>query len=199
MKKTSSPGRPRSLESDRVILETTLRLIATEGYVRMSMDEIASEAGVSKSTIYLRYDSKEDLATAALAYLRIEHAPSANNDVRSDLIEQMLHFRHTFDELSGMSMLGTILMEERHTPKLLELWRERTSSPYRRVLKEILEHAQERGEIRVDGDLGTAIDMLLGAYYARYLSEEPFTNNWPQPLVNAVLRSLTDAREYEGR
>ncbi len=187
----SPPGRPRSPESDRVILEATLRLIASEGYSRMSMDRIASEAGVSKPTIYLRYDSKEDLATAALAYLRIEQAPRVHNDVRGDLIEQMRHFRHTFGELSGMSMLGTVLMEERHTPKLLKLWRERTSKPYRRLLKEILEHAQEQGDIRVNEDIDTAIDMLLGAYYARYLSGEPFPVNWPEPLVDLVLRSLT--------
>lgn len=187
----SPPGRPRSSESDRMILEATLRLIASEGYARMSMDRIASEAGVSKPTIYLRYDSKEDLVTAALAYLRIEQAPGINNDVRSDLIEQMRHFRHTFDELSGMSMLGTVLMEERRTPKLLKLWRERTSTPYRRLLKEILEHAREQEEIRVNEDLDTIVDVLLGAYHARYLSGEPFPSNWPEPLVDFVLRSLT--------
>jgi AcrR family transcriptional regulator len=183
-------GRPRSPESDRAILEAALRLISTEGYARMSMDQVAAEAGVSKPTIYLRYDSKEDLATAALAHLRLEHAPHGGTDLRGILVEHLRHLRRTFDKLSGMSMLGTVLVEERHTPELLRLWRERVSVPYRRLLEETLASAAERGEVTSRSDPGTAIDMLLGGYYARYLSGEPFPEDWPEPLVDAVLASL---------
>lgn len=183
-------GRPRDRGSDRAILEAALRLIASEGYARMTMDRVASEAGVSKPTIYRRYDSKEDLATAAVAYLRIERAPHHDGDLRGNLIEQMRHFRSTFEELSGMSVLGTALVEERQTPKLIELWRERTSGPYRDLLEKILERARKRGEIAARADLDTAVDMLLGAYYARYLSGEPFPDDWPESLVAAVLKSL---------
>ena len=154
------------------------------------MDQVAAEAGVSKPTIYLRYDSKEDLATAALAHLRLEHAPRDGRDLRSVLVEHLRHLRRTCDELSWMSMLGTVLMEENHTPDLLRLWRERVSVPYRRLLEEILAAAAERGEIPPPDDPGTTVDMLLGGYYARYLSGELFPEDWPEPLVDAVLASL---------
>ena len=36
----------------------------------MSMDAVASEAGVTKPTVYRRWSSKADLATAALAELQ---------------------------------------------------------------------------------------------------------------------------------
>jgi len=42
----------------------------------MSMDGIAAEAGVGKATIYLRYRSKADVATAALAHMRETGAPA---------------------------------------------------------------------------------------------------------------------------
>ncbi len=192
-----SPGRPRHPESDKAILEATLKLIASEGYGRMSMDRIAAEAGVSKPTIYRRYDSKEDLAIAALAYLRVEHAPRDGIDTRTELVKQMRHFRHSFDELGGMPILGTVLVEERRTPKLFELWAERISKPYRKILREILEHAQSRGEIDDKADLDITVDMLLGGYYAHYFSKEPFPDNWPEPLVEAILRSLKKSGEQE--
>ncbi len=188
--KGSSPGRPRDPETDEAILEAALRVIATDGYSRMTMDKVAAGAGVSKPTIYLRYGSKEDLATAAVAYLRVEQAPQHDGDLRLNLIEQLRHFRGTYERLSGMSVLGTALVEEHNTPEFMELWRERVSIPYHRLLREILENARRRGEIDAGVDLEMVIDMMLGAYYARYLSGEPFPDDWPQSVVDAVLKSL---------
>ena len=190
-----SPGRPRHPESDKAILEATLKLIASEGYGRMSMDRIAAEAGVSKPTIYRRYDSKEDLAIAALAYLRVEHAPRDGTDTYTELVKQMRHFRRSVEELGGMPILGTVLVEQRRTPRLFELWAERISRPYRHILREILEHARSRGEIEEQVDLEIALDMLLGGYYAHYFSKEAFPDSWPKPLVEAVLRSLKKGGE----
>ena len=58
-------GRPRSAALDEAILDAALHLLSTEGYARMSMDGVAARAAVSKATIYLRYEGKADLATAA--------------------------------------------------------------------------------------------------------------------------------------
>lgn len=190
----SSQGRPRDPQTDEAILEAALRVIASGGYARMTMDAVAAKAEVSKPTIYLRYGSKEDLATAAVAYLRVEHAPQYDRDLRGNLTAQLRHFRSTFERMSGMSVLGTALVEERQTPEFMQLWRERTAVPYHRLLKEILEHARKEREIDADADLDMAVDMMLGAYYSRYLSGGSFPDDWPQLVVTAVLKSL-DASE----
>ena len=78
-------GRPRSPEVDAAILDAALRLLAAEGYARMTVDGVAAEAGVSKAAIYLRYRSKADLATAALARLRESGRPEPTGDLRTDL------------------------------------------------------------------------------------------------------------------
>ncbi|WP_375287108.1 TetR/AcrR family transcriptional regulator [Sphingomonas sp.] len=46
---------------DRVILETAQRLFMEEGYADVTMDGVASVAGVSKVTLYARHGSKEQL------------------------------------------------------------------------------------------------------------------------------------------
>jgi hypothetical protein len=45
------PGRPRSIKSDKAILQAALELLAEVGCDRMSIDAIATRAGVGKSAI----------------------------------------------------------------------------------------------------------------------------------------------------
>ena len=61
------PGRPRDERATRAITEAALRQLAEHGYARISMESIASEAGVARATVYRRYRDKADLITAAIA------------------------------------------------------------------------------------------------------------------------------------
>lgn len=74
-KTTRGAGRPRSAEKNDAILRAALDLLARQGYVRMTLDQVAAAAGVSKSTIHLRWKTKADLLTAALAAVRTADAP----------------------------------------------------------------------------------------------------------------------------
>ncbi|MEO6154415.1 MAG: TetR/AcrR family transcriptional regulator [Thermomonas sp.] len=59
--KPAAPGRPKDPEKRAAILEAARRLFITQGYERVSMDQIASEAGVSKLTVYSHFGDKESL------------------------------------------------------------------------------------------------------------------------------------------
>ena len=182
-------GRPRSDRCDQAILDAALRLIAEQGYARMSIEGIAAAAGVSKPTIYLRYRNKADLASRALERLRVEEAPSPTGDLRDDLVAHLRHLRRTFERV-GMTVLGTCLMEQRHTPELIALLRERSVLPGRRLLHDLLEAARDRGELSPDADLDTAVLMLSGAYYAQHVGGEPIGPDWEERIVDAALRGL---------
>src|SRR3954462_14908931 len=97
------PGRPRSERADRSILEATLELMSEQGYTRMSMDAVAARAGVTKPTVYLRYKSKADLATAALAAATPEELPAETGDLRADLIAHMRHVRRGIERSAGLA------------------------------------------------------------------------------------------------
>jgi AcrR family transcriptional regulator len=63
--------RPRKERSDAVrnrakILEVTARLFAEHGVDRVSMDQIAAEAGVGKGTLFRRFGDKAGLGVALL-------------------------------------------------------------------------------------------------------------------------------------
>jgi AcrR family transcriptional regulator len=190
-------GRPRSPEVDAAILDAALRLLAAEGYARMSVDRVAAEAGVSKAAIYLRYRGKADLATAALAHLRETGEQPLTGVLRADLVEELRRLRRNTERVSAMPLVGTCLMEEQHTPELLPLFRERTSLPRRARLREMLESARARGEIAAGADAEPAIDLFMGAYQSRYLSGEPFPRRWEEGIVDTLLSGLGHA-PHEG-
>src|SRR5947209_17687102 len=64
------PGARKDPEADRLILETTHRLLRELGYDRLTMDAVAREAGVARTTVYRRYRDKADLVSAAIETLR---------------------------------------------------------------------------------------------------------------------------------
>jgi AcrR family transcriptional regulator len=183
-------GRPRSAAADVAILDAALALLSSEGYARMSMDAVAARAGVSKATIYLRYSGKADLATAALAHLRVAGRPQPTGHLRTDLLSELRQLRLNAERVLAMSLVGTCLSEEHHTPELMQLFRERTMRPRRAILRDLMREGRARGEVADDADIDAAVDLFMGAYHAHHLSGEPFPDRWEERIVDAILRGL---------
>ncbi len=179
-------GRPRLPGTDKAIIEATLRLLATKGYARMSIDNVAAEAKVGKPTIYLRYKDKADLATAAIAQIHFEGAMNDTGDTRADLLAQLRTLQETVESTIGMQLIGTFLAEEQHTPELIELFRERIVQPRRQLMRQILERGKTQGQIRPEVDSYMVAEMMIGSYYARYLAGEQLGKNWPEQVVNFI-------------
>src|SRR4051812_985385 len=152
-----APGRPRSARVDEAILHAARAELAERGYARMSVDAVAARAGVSKPTIYLRHPTKADLATAAIASMRLEPRPAPTDDLRADLIAHLRLLRAGLERPYGMATVGTVLAEEHETPELLARFRERLVDPRRRDLRAVLDAARDRGELRPGADLDVAV------------------------------------------
>ncbi|MCC6831927.1 MAG: TetR/AcrR family transcriptional regulator [Thermoleophilia bacterium] len=183
-------GRPRVAAHDGAILDAALRLLATAGYGGMTIDAVAAEAGVSKATVYLRWPTKADLATAALAHVRETGGTRVTGDLRRDLAAILGAMRRNIRRLSATGIIGMCLAEERAAPELLALFRERSIAPRRAELRALLDAARDRGELRDGADLDTAVDLLMGAHHARYMAGGPFPRGWEERVVSGVLDGL---------
>jgi AcrR family transcriptional regulator len=159
----------------------------------MSVDGVAARAGVSKPTVYLRHRTKADLATAAIASMRVQPRPAPTDDVRADLVAHLRLLRAGLERPHGMAMLGTMLAEEHDTPELLELFRERLVAPRRRELRAVLEAARARGELRDGANLDAAVNALVGGLLARYLAGEALGGRFVTTLVDTILNGLLSA------
>jgi AcrR family transcriptional regulator len=168
-------------------------MLAEDGYSRMSLDAVAAEAAVSKPTIYRRWASKADLATAAVRTLQLAEPVVDTGSTVGDLTGVLENFCRSLMRPNGMSLIGTVLAEEAHTPELLAFFRERLVAPRRAMLRAILERAKQRQELRPDADIDCAVSALVGAFYARYLATSRIPHNFARNLVEIVWRGLEGA------
>ncbi|MBM7587875.1 AcrR family transcriptional regulator [Bacillus pakistanensis] len=82
-------------EKERLIIETAMKLFATKGFTATSIQEIATESGISKGAFYLHFKSKEALLLAILKYYfnrmhtMINKIENENLDPRTQFMKQM--------------------------------------------------------------------------------------------------------------
>jgi AcrR family transcriptional regulator len=186
------PGARKDPEADRLILETAHRLLRELGYDRLTMDAVAREAGVARTTVYRRYRDKADLVSAAIETLRAPAKRSASGDARRDLIAHLDSVRRNY----GISLAGTLLMEEPYNPQLLELFRERMVTPQRQIVADTITEGIERGQIRADIEIERVLDLLLGAFFAAVFAQGRPGPDWPEQIVEALWPAI---KAHDGR
>lgn len=102
---TTSPA-PRSLkekqrqEREALILQTAEEVFSDKGYHETSMDEIATQVGIAKGTVYLHFPSKEDLLIAIFARDVKNVSAAIDQAIQSELtiqakLEAVLQFMYS--------------------------------------------------------------------------------------------------------
>ena len=99
--KAASPGRPKDLGKRAAILDAAKRMFTAHGFERVSMDQIAAEAGVSKLTVYSHFGDKESLFSAAISAKCEEQLAGGlfQVDPSSSLRDQLLGIGRAFMSL----------------------------------------------------------------------------------------------------
>lgn len=97
----SGPGRPKDLGKRAAILEAAKSRFVRDGFVGVSMDQIAAEAGVSKLTVYSHFGDKETLFGEAIRAKCIEFIPDAlfPQDLPGSLRDQLHAIARAFFKL----------------------------------------------------------------------------------------------------
>jgi AcrR family transcriptional regulator len=144
----SRGGRPRDPSRDGVIRAAILRLLADVGYGALTMDAVASEAGVGKATIYRRWRTKQDLVVDTISDLnRAEAAAADTGSLEGDLRSMMRQMVSMITGPTGaatLSLLSTIP----HQPALARAFQEGPLAVWRQSFEQIWARAEQRGEIR---------------------------------------------------
>ena len=118
------PGRPRSDQAYGRILQTAMTVIREVGVARMSLDEVAARAGVSKPTIYRRWSGKIHLAVAAIVEACRPQGLPASGRPLQDIVELLSYFRTHFEAQLQLPTLGSLLQECNQPPGLLAAFRD---------------------------------------------------------------------------
>jgi AcrR family transcriptional regulator len=157
---SSSTGRPRSEEAHKAILDATLDLLAEVGFSALTVEGVATRAGVGKATIYRRWPSKLPLVVEAFGQLpAFEECDTGR--LADDLKRMLTSYIETFNTTALAAVLPSLAGERAHNPELDELFTP-VSLGRRRPLRAAFERAQERGEIPAELDVELATDLVVG-------------------------------------
>mgnify|MGYP006272804551 CR=1 FL=1 len=181
----SSPGRPRSVEANRAILQATLELLAEVGYQGLSIEAIAARAGVGKTTIYRRYDSKEELLVEAIEHDRPELKIPNTGSFWADI--DIMHRQCAEIDFSplGRQTLAMIISLASTNPKFADIYRQKYLLPRVKAASEIFDRAKARGELAADVDTNLIFDLMLGLLY-KLVIFEPETDSIEKYMRRAL-------------
>ncbi|MEH2200791.1 TetR/AcrR family transcriptional regulator [Nostoc sp.] len=158
-------GRPRSIHADQAILQATLDLLAEVGYQSMSIEAIASRAGVGKTTIYRRYTSKEELVADAIESFRDDLAIPDTGSFWGDMDILINNAAKKIDSPLGRQTLALIISTASSNPQFAEVYWTKYTKVRREALSKVLKRAKSRSEIHKDADIELVIDLLSGSLY----------------------------------
>ncbi len=151
---------------ENAIVDATNNLLAKKGYDLMTMDEVASEVGIAKASLYKHFPSKEALAAAAmirllentLAYVRglspTEPAIAHLKSVLRWALETRMRGGLPTLPAENTSLRDALLNNTRYISRLMDL---------NELMGELIEKARAEGAIRAD----LPTEVVLFTVYAR--------------------------------
>jgi AcrR family transcriptional regulator len=184
------PGRPRSEQAERAIIDAALSLFAESGPDGLCMEQVAARAGVGKATIYRRWPGKEDLLLDALAALKSPLPEPRGRSVREDLVAVLdAMLRDTADPRRARQF-ALLQGEGAKYPRLMARFIETVVEPRREVVRSVLRRGVATGELREDTDIEAALYLLRGAALASTGHLEPVPGDYAGRVVDTLLRGL---------
>jgi len=183
----------RSERVVRDVIRATLEELGRVGYAAMRVEDVATRAGVNKTTVYRRWPTKLDLVTGALQSAAGHRDPAPDTGtVRADLVE-LARRTMAFARTTEGRIVAKLVSGAATDPDLERLTRAlRASSNAQRL--SVIERAQARGEIpaSVDGFLvAEAIFTPVTMRILRY--GEDVDMQWAEALVDVVLSGAVTA------
>ena len=179
--------RRRKEERPAEILAAALKMFSSKGFASTKLDEVAREAGVSKGTLYLYFESKEALFKAVVTEFVLPQIEKAEEQAELDtgaikdllikLIEQWrINVLQT--ELSGIAKM--MIAEASNFPELATFYLENVIQRTRGFVANLISRGTKSGEfIECDADYTARsflTPMVFSAIWQHSLA--PFDENY---------------------
>ena len=163
-----APKRERRKEArPGELLDAALDLFVEKGFSAARVDEVAARAGVSKGTLFLYFQSKEDLFKAVVRENIANKFPawqeefatfegSSSDMLRYALVSWWERIGKT--RVSGITKL--VMSEAQNFPEIAAFYQEEVIKPGNAMIRSILERGVQSGEFR-DMDLEQAVHIIV--------------------------------------
>ncbi|WP_155060641.1 TetR/AcrR family transcriptional regulator [Streptomyces blattellae] len=194
-------GRPRSAAADTAILAATREALVELGWSKLTLGDVATRAGVAKTTLYRRWAGKNELVVDAVAELFDELELPDRGSLAADIEGVVLQFAVILARPETKSGLMAVLAESTRDDALRARIRASIVDRQKRLVLAGRARAETRGELAPETDPEEAartvdliFDMVAGAVVHRcVVSAEPADEEWVRSFTRVLLLGLTSA------
>ncbi|MFI7409349.1 TetR/AcrR family transcriptional regulator [Streptomyces sp. NPDC049627] len=191
-------GRPRSAAADAAILAATRAALVEVGWSKLTLGDVATRAGVAKTTLYRRWSGKNELVVDAVAELFDELELPDRGTLAADIEGVVLRFAAILARPEAKSGLMAVVAEATRDEALRERIRESIVERQKRLVLQGRARAQSRGELPPETDpaesartVDLIFDMVAGAVVHRTLvSAEPVDEEWARSFAGILSLGL---------
>ena len=189
-------GRPRDPNMEERVRQAACDLYGRVGWSGFSIDAVAREARVGKSSIYLRWPDQTALLLDTLEARIALPLDTDTGSLRSDLI---VLSRSIFDLLA--SDVGDVVVrlsaEARSVPELAPRWADFVGAQAA-AMRAITQRGIARGDLPENAPVTLMLDALFGALLMHYMATPPSrmrrlakgADDYTEALVDMVLAAL---------
>jgi AcrR family transcriptional regulator len=192
---TVAPGRAprvarpggRSARVRAAVLSATLEELALRGYDGLSMEAVATRAGVHKTTVYRRWGDRAPLVLDAMLELSSQTVPVPDTGtLRGDLRALARSIATNLSSPQVTAVLRALVAagrEPRIAAAVTRYWRARFD-----LVAQVVQRGVERGELPASASSDLIIEALIGPLYLRALvTDEVLDEAFVDATVDLVL------------
>jgi AcrR family transcriptional regulator len=177
---------PRQTRVRNGVLTAAAGILRRDGYAGLTMERVAAESGVAKTTLYRRWPTK-----AALCMDLYLDVAGREFDLKA-IAETVVALQKR--TVAGPAFIG-LIAEAQVSPATRTAFLAEFAEKRRALTRTVLRRAVERGQLRRDTDIDLVIDVIGGATTFRLLQgHAPLTRKFTDALVTLVLSGCRASR-----
>ena len=185
---TPGPGRPRREATDRSINEAALSLLRERGPAAVTVEAVAAESGVAKTTIYRRYADREAVLRAALGAAIGTPGEPPGTTPHERIKWALEQAWRQMAEVLGRGGLSAILQDA--DPRFTDLFRS-ALSPYSDALVELMRSDMAAGKLRPDLQPDIVVSLLIGAYLGELVRRGRVDSGFSERVLDLMWIAMT--------
>ncbi|MDX6280771.1 MAG: hypothetical protein QOH03_1842 [Kribbellaceae bacterium] len=181
----------RSEEARQAVLEAADDLLVEKGFAGLTVEGIATRAGVAKQTIYRWWPSKTEILLEAFVDDAAEYlTPPDTGDLATDLRRHLARIADFLTKTDAGAVFRALAGQAQHDPALAARIRAEHLTEQRVRDSQPLLQAIARGDLPADTDVDFAVEQLVSPIYYRVLiTGEAVSRKYTNLLVTQYLRS----------
>jgi len=149
------------------LLDAALDLFVEKGFSAARVDEVAARAGVSKGTLFLYFESKEDLFKAVVRENIANQFPTWQEEFvafqgsSADMLRYaLLSWWERIGKTRASGITKLVMSEAQNFPEIAQFYQEEVIKPGNAMIRRILERGVSSGEFR-QLDLEQAVHIIV--------------------------------------